>query len=409
MARPGGLEVLTVSELNKQARQLLESSFALAWVEGEISNFKHHSSGHMYFSLKDQAASISVAMFASANAALTFRPGDGQQVVARGRVTLYEARGQYQLVAQNLYPAGDGALWLKFEQLRDKLSREGLFETAAKKPLPRFPARIGLVTSPTGAAVRDILNVLARRAPHVTALLRPTIVQGSAAAADIAIALAELEAHGQVDVIIVARGGGSLEDLWAFNEEQVVRAVAGCGLPVISAVGHETDVTLCDLAADQRAPTPSAAAELAAPEREGYLQYIDEQTAAMERQLRRKLAHMAGRLEELESRYVLREPLRPIRLWQQTVTEKDRLMGINFGHQLGAMQGRLSMLAQRLGAADPQHLMRRGYVIVTDDSTGKQVLRRKGLSRGQRLRLHFADGEAAATVNAKLNETGNLF
>lgn len=407
MSRAGGLEVLTVTELNKKARQLLESTFALAWVEGEISNFKHHSSGHMYFSLKDSSASISVAMFASANAALTFRPGDGQQVVARGRVTLYEARGQYQLVAQNLYPAGDGALWLKFEQLRDQLRGEGLFDPAAKKPLPRFPRRIGLVTSPTGAAVHDILNVLARRAPHVTALLRPTTVQGPTAAADVATALEELQAQGRVDVIIVARGGGSLEDLWAFNEEQLVRAVAACAVPVISAVGHETDVTLCDLAADQRAPTPSAAAELAAPEREGYLQYIDEQTVMMERQLQRKLAHMAGRLEELESRYVLRQPLRPIHFWQQTVTEKDRQMGINFGHQLGAMKNRLSMLDQRLVAADPQRLMQRGYVIVTDDATGRQVLRRKGLLPGQRLQLHFSDGKAAATVNAIVNGTGS--
>lgn len=399
MSPSGGLEVLTVTQLNKKARQLLESTFSLAWVEGEISNFKHHSSGHMYFSLKDASASISVAMFASSNAALTFRPADGQKVVARGRVTLYEARGQYQLVAQNLYPAGDGALWLKFEQLRDRLRAEGLFDSAAKRALPHFPRRIGLVTSPTGAAVRDILSVLARRAPHVTAIIRPCLVQGDQAAGDIAAALAELQAQADVDVILVARGGGSLEDLWAFNEEQVVRAVAACAVPVISAVGHETDVTLCDLAADQRAPTPSAAAELAAPERDGYVQYLDEQSAIMERQLRRKLTRMEGRLEEVHSRYLLRQPLRPIRQWQQAVIEQRRLLGVNFGHQVGAMQGQLQMLTQRLDAADPRRLMQRGYVIVTDESSGEQLPRRSALSAGQRLRLHFADGEAAATVN----------
>ena len=405
MSPSGGLEVLTVTELNKKAKQLLESTFALAWVEGEISNFKHHSSGHMYFSLKDAAASISVVMFASSNVALAFRPADGQQVVARGRVTLYEARGQYQLVAQNLYLAGDGALWLKFEQLRDQLRTEGLFDAAAKQALPHFPLRIGLVTSPTGAAVRDILNVLARRAPHVTAIIRPALVQGDKAAGDIAAALAELEAEADVDVLLVARGGGSLEDLWAFNEEQVVRAVAACGVPVISAIGHETDVTLCDLAADQRAPTPSAAAELAAPERDGYVQYLDEQSAVMERQLRRKLTQMDRRLEEVHSRYLLRQPLRPIRQWQQAVAEKQRLLGVNFGHQLGAMQGQLQALTQRLGAADPQRLMQRGYVIVTDEYSGQQVQRRKALSDGQRLRLHFADGDAGATVNESGSES----
>ncbi len=398
MSPLGPLDVLSVSELNRQAKQLLEGSFGRVWVEGEIANFKHHSSGHMYFSLRDAKAQLPSVMFASANAGLNFRPQDGQRVAARGRVTLYEVRGQYQLVAENLYPAGEGALWLKFEALRDQLRSEGLFDPAAKQALPTLPRTVGLITSPTGAVVHDILNVLQRRAPQVTALLRPTLVQGSAAAADIVAAIKEQVEFGAAELLILARGGGSLEDLWPFNEEEVVRAIAACPLPIISAVGHETDVTLCDLAADLRAPTPSAAAELAVPEREGYLQFIDEQRQRLDQHLRRSLAQRWQKVELLEHSFAMRQPLRSLALHRQTLGDQTQRLNRVLQQQLEGRRQKLDAAQNLLEATDPQRILRRGYTIVARADTGETVTRSQSLRSGDRLHLRFADGSAQAQV-----------
>jgi len=262
-AYPGGTrKIWTVSELNRAAGELLEEAFPRVWVEGEISNWKVYGSGHAYFSLKDDGGQIAAVLFRAAAKNFRFEPRDGLAALAAGRVSLYGQRGQYQLIVDELEPRGKGALQLAFEQLKEKLQKEGLFDAARKRPLPALPRTVGVVTSPTGAVIRDIITVLGRRFANVRVLLNPVRVQGEGAGAEIAAAIAELAGRGDVDVLIVGRGGGSMEDLWAFNEEVVARAIAACPVPVISAVGHETDFTIADFVADLRAPTPSAAAEL---------------------------------------------------------------------------------------------------------------------------------------------------
>ncbi len=398
MSSISSLQVLTVSELNRQAKRLLEGQLSLVWIEGEISDFTHHSSGHMYFALKDDRSQISVVMFAGTNAALPFRPANGQKVLARGNVTLYEPRGQYQLVAQNMYPAGAGELWLQFEALKEQLRGEGLFDAERKRPLPSFPRRIGVITSPSGAAVQDIINVVARRAPQVTLVVRPTLVQGEGAPADLVAALQEFEEWGAVELVIIARGGGSLEDLWAFNTEVLVRAVAKCTLPIVSAVGHETDITLCDLVADVRAPTPSAAAELVAVEREGYLQYLDERLLTLEAALGRVLRDLRRQLEQVRQRQVFRQPLVNISLQRERLSGQLARLGLLIRHTFGNHQELLRVPEARLAALDPRRVLERGYALVTDGATGQLVTRREQLSLKQHLGVTFADGSARVRV-----------
>ena len=394
----GPLEVFTVSELNRQARRLLESRFTPVWLEGEISNFKHHTSGHMYFALKDERAQVAAVMFASTNRALGFSPSDGQKVLARGKITLYEARGQFQLVVQNLYPSGAGELWLAYEALKGKLQAEGLFDGDRKTPLPAFPRRIGVITSPTGAAVQDIINIIARRAPHMTLVVRPTLMQGKGAKEDIVAAVRAFDAYGKVDLVILARGGGSLEDLWPFNEEEVARAVAACRIPTLSAVGHETDLTICDLVADVRAPTPSAAAELAAGEREGYLQILDERTETMERIILRRLDQWRRKLADLQSRYAFRQPAVHIGQQKEQLDRQTIRLQRAMRQLVGQKTQILRVVAARLSALSPESVLQRGYALVTDGKTGQLVTRRGQLQVGQPLNLRFKDGSAGAEV-----------
>ena len=259
--------IYTVSEITRYMRAIIEDSFPAVWVEGEISNFVLHSSGHMYFSLRDSNAVLKSAMFSRANAKLKFRPKDGMKVICFGKMSLYEPRGDYQLIVEEIEPKGVGALQLQFQELKERLSKEGLFDESHKIPVPHLPTRIGIVTSPTGAAIHDILNVVRRRFANIEIIINPVRVQGEGAKDEIAEAIRDFNRFGAIDVMIVARGGGSLEDLWAFNEEVVARAIYDSELPVISAVGHEVDYTISDFVADLRAPTPSAAAELSSPER----------------------------------------------------------------------------------------------------------------------------------------------
>ncbi|HXH07731.1 MAG TPA: exodeoxyribonuclease VII large subunit, partial [Vicinamibacterales bacterium] len=267
--------IYTVAELTREIGELLERRYVDVWVEGEISNCRAWNTGHLYFTLKDETAQIRAVMFRSAVRYLRFRPEDGLHVVARGRIAVYDPKGEYQLVCEHLEPQGYGARQVAFEQLKRRLQAEGLFEAARKRPLPALPRRIGIVTSLDGAAIRDILKVLRRRYPNLHVVIRPTRVQGDGAAADIARAIADMGRFGGADVIIVGRGGGSVEDLWAFNEEVVARAIAGAPVPVISAVGHEVDVTIADFVADVRAPTPSAAAEMVVARKDEYCARID--------------------------------------------------------------------------------------------------------------------------------------
>ena len=259
-------EVYTVSSLNREARRIIEGQLGVVWVEGEISGLARPGSGHLYWRMKDESAQLRCAMFRSQNRLLNFRPGDGQHVLARGRVSIYEPRGEYQLVVEYLEEVGEGLLRRRFEELKRKLATEGLFDAERKRDKPELPRRIGVVTSPSGAAVRDIVTVLARRFPAIPVLIYPTAVQGTGAAAEIASALELADHRGECDLLILARGGGSLEDLWSFNEEAVARAMAAVSIPIISGVGHEIDFTIADFVADVRAPTPSGAAELAVPD-----------------------------------------------------------------------------------------------------------------------------------------------
>ena len=290
---PESIRRFTVTELNAEIRSILEGSFSDIWVTGEISNFHNHSSsGHMYFTLKDGRAELRCVMFRGANRFLRFIPENGLNVRVYGSVSVFEQRGQVQLIATLMEPAGLGDLFQAFEALKKKLAEEGLFNPEHKLSLPNFPRSVGVVTSGTGAAIRDILNVLKRRAPHVRILLRPTRVQGDGAAREIAEGIQNLEQFGSVDVVIVGRGGGSLEDLWAFNEEVVARAIYNCAIPVISAVGHETDFTISDLTADLRAPTPSAAAELVSPARDEILSQLMIHLASIERSILAKIEQL---------------------------------------------------------------------------------------------------------------------
>src|SRR2546423_2510570 len=300
---------LTVSELTESVRKAIEARFASVWVEGEISNFKAHSSGHWYFTIKDEGAQLRAKCFRSANSRIRFRPKDGLHVRARGRLTVYETRGEYELIVEALDPVGAGALQVAFEQLRDRLQREGLFSQELKRPLPIFPGRVGIVTSGTGAAIRDILNVISRRTRTVHVLFSPARVQGDGAGRDIARAIKLINQHHAlaqhdgrhedlVDVLIVGRGGGSTEDLWAFNEEEVARAIRASAIPVISAVGHETDFSIADFAADLRAPTPSAAAEVVAAHEDEICTRLNQLGTNLRQLMRYKIMHARTRVQE---------------------------------------------------------------------------------------------------------------
>jgi exodeoxyribonuclease VII large subunit len=437
--------ILSVSELNREARDLLETALPGLWVEGEISNFVHHGSGHMYFNLKDEQAQIRCAMFRRANQRLNFRPEDGLQILLQGKVTIYEPRGSYQIVAEQMEPAGEGLLRRQFEALKARLQAEGLFSDEHKQPLPDLPARIGVITSPTGAAIRDILKVLRRRFAGIPIVIYPAQVQGERARSELAAALATAGRRNECDVLICGRGGGSLEDLWSFNEEQVVRAIFDCPIPVISAVGHESDITLADLVADVRAPTPSAAAELAVPDASEWQQQIARLTrrgtSAVQRSLRQRAAlhtNLAGRLRRRNPGYLLRQNAQRIdelglRLrrsaLQRINTERARLLHANArlagaspsarcretghrlqGHRLrmitalrtrlAATRARLGTLAASLNVASPLATLERGYAIVTDSSTGLAVTDAGKLKPGDTVETRVAKGRFEATVNS---------
>lgn len=344
--------VYAVSDLNREVRELLEGSFPLVWVQGEISNLARPGSGHVYFSLKDDRAQVRCAMFRRRASRLNFRPVDGQEVLVKASLGLYEARGEYQLVVEGMEPAGEGALKLKFEALKAKLAAEGLFDTGRKRTLPRYPERIGVVTSPTGAAIRDVLTVLARRARGIEVVIYPCQVQGAGAAATIVAALERAFARAEVDVLIVGRGGGSLEDLWPFNEEAVARTIAASPLPVIAGVGHETDITIADLAADVRAPTPSAAAEICS-------QHAGDAAARVRHLEQRLMLGMDRRFAGLRLRidHAARRLTDPRRTLAGLTTDTARLrrrLETAMHYRLGARRAALTAVERRLTARDPR-------------------------------------------------------
>ncbi len=435
-------EVLTVSQLNARARRLLEEVFPAVWVEGELSNLARPSSGHLYFTLKDSGAQVRCALFRQNAARVRMDLRDGLLVRARGRVSLYEGRGDYQMILDAVEPAGDGALRQAFEALKARLQAEGLFAAERKRPLPSHPTRIGVITSPSGAAVRDIISVFGRRAPFIELVISPTAVQGREAAPQIVQALERADRAG-FDALILARGGGSLEDLWPFNEEMVARAVAACRTPVISAVGHETDVSISDFVADVRAPTPSAAAELLSPDTRAMLQQLQRShrqlqqcmKVRLERErlrldaLRRRLRHPGERLAQQSQRLDELE-LRLRRAWQQRMDLRRQQLASLHGRLqqqhperlLRLLEERLEQMRQRLpramqlrlaqhrqqleSAAQSLHLISplatlgRGYSILLD-SQGHAVRRPQDTQPGQRLQARLAEGSLNLRVEAE--------
>lgn len=391
---------LTVSELTRYLRQVLESDQILqdVWVRGEISNLSRPSSGHVYFTLKDQAASLRCVIWRMNAGRLRFDLNNGQAVEAHGYISLYERDGQYQLYVDTLRPAGEGWLFQEFMRLKARLEAEGLFDEARKRPLPAHPRRIGLVTSPTGAALQDMLNTLRRRYPLAEVLLSPTPVQGDDAPPQIVAALEALNARDDVDVIIVARGGGSLEELWAFNDERVARAIAASRIPVVCGVGHETDFSLADFSADVRAPTPSAAAELVAPDRAELRAQVAGLTAALGAALQSAITARRWRLAE-QVRAL--KHLSPIVQLAQARQRVDDLLGraeAAVRHGLLLRRERLGGLTGRLAGVSPLATLERGYAIVRRRDTGAVVQSVTQVASGDTLGVRVADGEFEATV-----------
>jgi len=349
----GGADIYSVSQLNRKARNLLESGLSNLWVAGEISNLAQPGSGHIYFSLKDAGAQVSCAMFRGANTRLRFKPKNGDQVLVQGRVSIYEPRGSYQLIVAKMEDAGEGLLRRKFEELKARLNEEGLFDETHKKPLPELPTRIGVVTSPTGAAIRDILHILARRYPAASVLIYPSRVQGEGAREEIAHAIEVASQRNECDVLIVGRGGGSLEDLWCFNEEVVARAIHACPLPVVSAVGHEVDFTIADLVADVRAPTPSGAAEIITPDSDELLRNLHNLDRRITLSLRRHWSSYKQHHSQLLARLRRSHPGAVLRQLQQRADELTRQLGATLRAELLNRQFQLQALRQQLSNATP--------------------------------------------------------
>jgi exodeoxyribonuclease VII large subunit len=443
-------QVLSVTDLTRRVKELLEERFPSVWVEGEVSNLRSPSSGHLYFTLKDSNAQLPVVLFRGVAVKIGFKLKDGLQIIAFGDISVYEKSGQYQLVARRLLPKGLGALQLAFEELKQRLAKEGLFDPARKKPIPALPQHIGLVTSPTGAAIRDFLNVIGRRFPNVHIVIHPVRVQGEGAAQEIAAAIDEFDAlHASrrvpLDVLIVTRGGGSLEDLWAFNEEIVARALARSKIPTISAVGHEIDFTISDFVADLRAPTPSAAAELVVKAKDDFARQIEQYQSRLRKDLRLQLAEARQRFSDLASSYVFRRPAEVIRQYQQqvddyghrltratsvtlgahharlqTADEKFKLLSpqallVNWRQQLGSddqrfqsawthhwqeMRHRLAQANAKVELLSPKATLQRGYSITLVPDTGRIVRSVTHVKAGTKISTKVLDGEFGSVVSS---------
>lgn len=437
-----GRDIYTVSRLNQQARGVLEREIGAIWIEGELSNITRAQSGHWYFSLKDESAQVRCAMFRSRNRLVGFDPGEGMQVIARARVGLYEARGEFQLVVEQMELAGEGMLRIRFEQLKRKLAAEGLFDVSVKQKLPAWPQRIGVVTSASGAAIRDILSVLQRRNPAIEVVVYPASVQGANAAPEVVHAIRSANSRGECDVLIVARGGGSLEDLWAFNEESVARAIFASTIPVVSAIGHEIDFTIADLVADARAPTPSASAEICSPHREEIMRTLHRAERRLSQALTRQTTTLASHLRHLTAR--LQHPGRRLEQAYQRIDElmqrlpaaaanamrlrhsglvalSARVRGCNPRHRIAAYANRAAAGARRLTtsmtadlasrraaldenvralhAVSPAATLQRGYAIVTA-ADGAIARDAEKFRSGDRLSARLARGRLTLTVDA---------
>lgn len=395
-------KVFTVGQINRYIKNLLENDFILnsLLVQGEISNFKAHTSGHWYFTLKDAAGALSCVIFRQDAEEIPFLPENGMQVILYGRISLYERTGQYQLYGEFLEPVGIGALQMAFEQMKEKLAAEGLFDADFKRALPGQINCIAVITSPTGAAVRDIIQIAKRRDPRVKIAVFPTLVQGENAAEDIVRSLRLANEWGRADVIILGRGGGSIEDLWPFNEERVARAVFASEIPVISAVGHETDFTIVDFVSDLRAPTPSAAAELATVPLEGRITALQGLQERLWRNVSAAMTACRRQLELLKERPAMKRPLERIRRMQADIGEMNRSLHRETLHRLEKNAARLAAAQARLEGVSPFSVMKRGYAMILDEN-GRPVTSAADAEEGQRLQIAMRDGRLDATVTGK--------
>ncbi len=401
--------IFTVSQLNRVVRDLLEAGIPALWLEGEISNFRHHSNGHMYFTLKDEAAEIEAVMFADRNALLQFTPADGQKVIAFGQITLYERKGRYQITVYEMRPAGIGKLQLEFEKLKERLHSEGLFDARFKQPIPRFPERIGIVTSPEGAALRDILKILRERYPIVEVLLFPARVQGEGASVEIAAAIRAANRYAlkieKIDTLIVTRGGGSLEDLWAFNEEPVARAIFESSIPIISAVGHEVDITIADLVADVRAPTPTAAAQMAVPDKRELIELAHSARAQLEQLVSGRIENYLLRVEMLRRSRGLHRPVQLLREHDQTLDHASELLLRTMRERLARYHERWQGLVRHLESLNPASVLRRGFSVVESEA-GQIVHSVEQVRVGERVKIRLHQGRLLSRVEAKEADHG---
>lgn len=392
--------VLSVSQLNRYIKMNFDADENLAniFISGEISNFtNHYRTGHLYFTLKDDSSAVRAVMFNSSAKRLKFMPEDGMKVIARGRVSVYEASGQYQLYVDDMQPDGVGALNLAYEQLKEKLQKEGLFSELHKKPLPPYPEKVGVITSPTGAAVRDIINVLGRRFPYAEIVFCPVLVQGDGAHLQLTDAVNLFNSERAADVIIIGRGGGSIEDLWEFNDEGLARAVYNSEIPVISAVGHETDFTICDFVADMRAPTPSAAAELAVPDANELQYALSALKNRMFLNVSSGIADRRSRLEYLTSKGALKSPDEMLSNRSQRLDTAFSKMLSSYENRIGGKKVEFISAATALSKLDPMSVLMRGFAFVSDKS-GKNVYSSQALAKGDKINVRFHDGSAVCEV-----------
>lgn len=389
----------TVTDLTQYLRQLLESDYNLQdlWVQGEVSNINHPNSGHLYFTLKDGGAALKCVMWRNAVSRAGFIPREGEAIEAHGSISVYETNGQYQLYADLIRPVGDGALYLAFLRLKARLEAEGLFDEARKRSIPAWPQRIGVVTSPTGAALRDVLDTLRRRYPLAEVVLAPTQVQGEEAPPKIVAALDCLNQRAVPEVILLVRGGGSIEDLWAFNHEAVARAIVASRAPVITGVGHETDFTIADFVADLRAPTPTAAAELATPNQADVRAMLQDQGRRMQRSMLSSISEFHWKVDGLQRRLGLHSPLARIRSGRQRLDDYARRADLSLAHRLQLQRTNLQALEQRLAALNPHAVLGRGYAIVLR-SDGEIVQSAGQVQAGEHLNVRVRDGQFGVIV-----------
>ena len=386
---------LTVSELTAQLKRLIESNYSSIFVRGEISNFTHHGSGHMYFTLKDKFSELRAVMFKGNNSSLPFSPKSGDDVILQGKLSVYEARGQYQIIVQHMEPAGIGALYLEFEKSKKRLKEEGLFEESLKKKLPRFPSTIGIITSETGAALRDMLTIFNRRAPQIKIIIRSALVQGSDASKDIIAGIKEFSKLGGIDILIIGRGGGSFEDLWPFNDENLAREISKCSIPIVSAVGHETDITISDMVADLRAPTPSAASEITTNYFVETNQVVHDLNKRLLDLIASKTSTLWQLLDNFSERLFVQKPKNVFNQQKEKIGHLSKGLLLSMNRAINKEESSLSNLQAKLNALSPTNTLDRGYSIAY--KTDSSIIRKPSdLDEGESFIVKLAKGDLPA-------------